>query len=179
MLPLVADRFLCDRGRWFDLATGRLVALRINSAGPKRQQFDWSDRCAVLSRLRHPLLNPLVDFGYAAAHATFEAYAVQPPLRTSPVAGSHAATHMVRFLRAHGISLNRELAAALVRPVQPARRKGRTLGVLLQPRKILDTLAEALEGGGTGPVRLEVTGPVRSGMTTLRQLFARVARLAG
>jgi transcriptional regulator with AAA-type ATPase domain/tetratricopeptide (TPR) repeat protein len=179
MLPLVADRFLCDRGRWFDLATGRLVALRINSAGPKREQFDWSDRCAVLSRLRHPLLNPLVDFGYAAAHATFEAYAVQPPLRTSPVAGSHAATHMVRFLRAHGISLNRELAAALVRPVQPARRKGRTLGVLLQPRKILDTLAEALEGGGTGPVRLEVTGPVRSGMTTLRQLFARVARLAG
>jgi transcriptional regulator with AAA-type ATPase domain/tetratricopeptide (TPR) repeat protein len=176
---LLADRFFCDRGRWFDVATARLVHIRLGSARGRVQQFEWSDRCAVLSRLRHPLLNPLLDFGYAAAHATFEAYAVAPPLRISPVAGSHAATHMVRFLRAHGLSLNRDTAAIMVRGVQPARRNARPLGFLLQPRRVLDTLSEALEGGGAGPVRLEVAGPLRSGISTLRQAFARVARLAG
>jgi DNA-binding NtrC family response regulator len=179
MLQLLADRFLCDRGRWFDLATARPVAIRVSSAGPRRQQFEWSDRCAILSRLRHPLLNPLLDFGHATAHATFEAYAITPPLRTSPVAGSQAAMHMVRFLRAHGISLDREIAPALVRPVQPARKNGRPLGVLLQPRKVLDTLTDALEGSGTGPMRIEVSGPPRSGLTTLRYAFVRGARMAG
>jgi DNA-binding NtrC family response regulator/tetratricopeptide (TPR) repeat protein len=179
MLQLLADRFLCDRGRWFDLATARPVTIRVNRAGPRRQQFEWSDRCAILSRLRHPLLNPLLDFGYAAAHATFEAYAITPPLRTSTVAGSQAAMHMVRFLRAHGISLDRDTAAALVRPVEVARKNGRPLGVLLQPRRVLDTLTDALEGGGTGPMRIEVSGPPRSGLTTLRYAFARLARIAG
>jgi transcriptional regulator with AAA-type ATPase domain/tetratricopeptide (TPR) repeat protein len=178
-MQLLADRFLCDRGRWFDLATARPVTIKLASAGARTQQFDWSDRCAVLSRLRHPLLNPLLDFGYAAAQATFEAYAVMPPLRTSSVAASHAATHMVRFLRVHGISLDRQAAAIMVRDVQPARRSGRPLGLLLQPRRVLDTLAEALEGSGAGPIRLEVTGPLRSGLSTLRHVFARVARLAG
>jgi DNA-binding NtrC family response regulator len=179
MVPLLADRFLCDRERWFDLATARPVRVRLNSAGRREQQFEWSDRCAVLSRLRHPLLNPLLDYGYAGAHATFEAYAITPPLRTSSLAGSHAATHMVRFLRAHGVSLDRNAAALLVRPIHPARRSGRPLGVLLQPRKVLDTLAEALEGSGSGPVRIDVSGPPRSGLTTLRHVFARMARIAG
>ena len=179
MAQLVGDRFFCDRGHWFDLATALPVNLRFQRAAARREQFEWSDRCASLSRLRHPLLNPLLDFGYAAAHATFEAYAIRPPLRISPAGGSRAATHLVRFLRAQGISLDREIAGTLVRPVQPARRNGRPLGVLLQPRRVLDSLAEALEGGGAGPASLDVTGPPHSGMRTLRQVFARVARSAG
>jgi hypothetical protein len=61
MLQLLADRFICDRGRWFDMATARPVRLRLAPAGTRQQQFEWSDGCAALSRLRHPLLNPLLD----------------------------------------------------------------------------------------------------------------------
>lgn len=182
MLQLLADRFLCDRGRWFDLATARPVSIRVmraDSACTRRHQFDWSDRCATLSRLRHPLLNPLLDYGYAAANATFEAYAIMPPLGAGAVAASHAATHAVRFLRAHDIPLSREIADVIVRPVQPSGRCLRPFGIVLQHRKVLDVLAEVLDSGGTGPLTIAVAGPPRSGISTVRQAFARVARLAG
>ena len=73
MLHLLADRFLCDRGHWFDLATACAVRLRLDRAGSRREQFEWSDRCSALWRLRHTLLSPLLDYVHAAAHATFEA----------------------------------------------------------------------------------------------------------
>jgi DNA-binding NtrC family response regulator/tetratricopeptide (TPR) repeat protein len=86
---------------------------------------------------------------------------------------------MVRFLRAHGLTLDRDAAAIMVRGIQPARRNVRPLGLLLQPRKVLDTLTEALDGSGAGPVRIEVAGPLRSGLSTLRHVFARITRVAG
>ena len=179
MLQLLADRFICDRGRWFDLATARPVNIRWNDAGSKRAQFEWSDRCSTLSRLRHPLLNPLLDYGQAAAGATFEAYGILPPLAVNAHGSSHAATHAMRFLRAHAVVLDRDLASLVVRRLQPQRRSGRPLGIVLQPRRVIDALADALDGAGTGPLTIAVSGPPRSGMTTVRCTFARVARLAG
>ena len=179
MLQLLADRFVCDRGRWFDLATARPVLIHLDSPGRQHDQFAWSDRCAALSRLRHPLLHPLIDYGYASANATFEAYAILPPLRAGAVAGSCAATHAVRFLHAHAIRLNRRLADTIVRPVHPGGRAGRPLGVVLQHRRILDLLADLLEAGGAGAVTVAVAGPARSGVSTVRDAFARIVRLAG
>jgi DNA-binding NtrC family response regulator len=179
MLQLLADRFVCDRGRWFDLATARAVHIRLSAVGSRRQQFDWNDRCATLWRLRHPLLNPLVDYGYAASGTTFEAYGLLPPMRTGTLGASNAATHAVRFLNVHAIALTRESADLLVRPLRPGGRTGRPLGIVLQPRRVLDSLRELLETGGAGPVSIAVWGPPRSGITTLRQAFARVARMAG
>ena len=41
--------------------------------------------------------------------------------------------------------------------------------VVLQPRRVLDSLKELLDAGGNGPITIAVWGPLRSGMTTLRQ----------
>ena len=179
MLHLLADRFLCDRGHWFDLATACAVRLRLDRAGSRREQFEWSDRCAALWRLRHPMLSPLLDYGHAAAHATFEAYALVPPLRAGVVSASQTATHALRFLRAQGITLRRDDADLCIRAVEPGGRTGRPVGVLLQHRRILDALADVLAGAGAGPVTVTVAGPPGSGVRTLQHAFARAARLAG
>ena len=41
----------------------------------------WNGRCARLANLRHPLINPLVDYGMAGAGRVFEAYAAYGPVR--------------------------------------------------------------------------------------------------
>ena len=179
MLQLLADRLVCDRGRWFDLATARPIHLRLLKAGARGQQFEWNDRCAALSRLRHPMLNVLVDYGHAAPHALFEAWSVLPPLRATAVAASHALTHLVRFLRAHAIVLDRELVDWAVRTLEGGGRTARPLGVVLQPRAVVDALVDVLEAGGSGSVAVSVSGPARSGVTTARLTFARLARVAG
>jgi DNA-binding NtrC family response regulator/tetratricopeptide (TPR) repeat protein len=179
MLQLLADRLVCDRGRWFDLATARPAHLRLFQAGERRQQFEWNDRCAALSRLRHPMLNVLVDYGHAAPHALFEAWSILPPLRAAAVGASYALTHLVRFLRAQAIVLDRELVDCAVRTIEGGGRTARPLGVVLQPRAVVDALVDVLEAGGSGSVAVSVAGPARSGVTTARLTFARFARLAG
>ena len=63
---LLADRYLRCSGCWIDLATARAVLVAVRDAGAKRSQIEWAERCAMLSALRHPLLNPLIDFGMAS-----------------------------------------------------------------------------------------------------------------
>src|SRR4029453_9509341 len=58
-------------------------------------------------------------------------------------------------------------------------RTNRPFGLVLQPRRALDSLKELLDASGTGPVTISVWGPPRSGMKTLRSAFARLARAAG
>ena len=179
MLQLLADRLVCDRGRWFDLATARPIHLRLLRAGERRQQFEWNDRCAALSRLRHPMLNVLVDYGHATPHALFEAWSILPPLRAAALGASYALTHLVRFLRTQAIVLDRELVDCAVRTIEGGGRTARPLGVVLQPRAVVDALVDVLEAGGSGSVAVTVAGPARSGVTTARLTFARFARLAG
>jgi transcriptional regulator with GAF, ATPase, and Fis domain/tetratricopeptide (TPR) repeat protein len=182
MSLLLGDRFVRIGASWIDLATGLGVRIHLAPAGSTRQQFLWNDRCAMLSRLRHPLLNPLIDYGVADVRRTFEAYAVAPPILTAGYVGCQLLTHVVRFLESHGLPLTRDQAALILRSAVrgdvPAR--GRAIGIVLQPRTTLTRLSEAmLEGRSGGPATIAITGESGSGLRTLRTLAARAARLAG
>ncbi len=69
-------------------------------------------------------------------------------------------------------------------PTVPARRtprlRGPTLGIVLQPRVILDALREALDGAGLGgTTSLEISGGRGAGLRTAQLMSARIVRLAG
>ena len=186
MPHLIGDRFLTDGSHLdsaIDLASGGRVRLRVAPAGDRPAQMIWNDRCAELARLRHPLLNPLVDFGFVDRRRTFEAYgAGASPLRTSGRTGSLMLTHLVRFLRSRGIQLTHAIARFAVRELSsatpPVRR--RPLGVILQARAALAGIEEVLdEGGHGGTAPVEVAGGEGSGLRTARMLAARSARLRG
>jgi DNA-binding NtrC family response regulator/tetratricopeptide (TPR) repeat protein len=182
MSQLLADRFVMMGAAWIDLATGSPVRILFARAGDRSNQLTWNDRCAELSRLRHPVINTLVDFGLADRDRTFEAYAMNDPLRVRGPVGSLLLTHAVRFLEARHVSLTSALAQVAMRDVvsSGAACKGRPLGVVLQHRSIVAALREALdEASPGGTLLLDVTGPPGSGLRTVRLLTSRAARLGG
>jgi transcriptional regulator with AAA-type ATPase domain len=179
----LADRFVPLGHTWIDLASGLPVRLRIAAApGDRAAQMQWNDRSAELARMRHPLLNGLIDFGFADRDRTFEAYGAGGPARVSGSAGSLMLTHAVRFLESRNVALTPALAPFVVRDVRHGARAspGRPLGVLLQPPPALDILAEALDDASPGGVvGVTVAGPEGCGLRTLRALASRTARVAG
>ena len=181
MPHLLADRFLGSGERRVDLATGAPVRIRIAAAGTTAGQLSWNDWCAVVANLRHPLLNPLVDYGMADRTRTFEAYSAGIPVPAGGAAGHRLIAHAVRFLSAQGASLPRPLADYLLRPVVlGVYAGGPVAGVRLQPRAAMDAIREVIDGGGPpGLYTLQVSGEPRSGLRTLRLAAARCARLAG
>ncbi len=180
MPQLLADRFLGSDDRWTDLATGAPVRLRIAAAGSSAGQIVWNDWCAAVANLRHPLLNPLVDYGMADAQRTFEAYAIGGPVPATGAAGVRLLEHAVHFLSAQGVSLPPPLADYLLRPVVRGSGGGIPLGVRLQCRTTLGVIRETLAAGGPpGVCAVQVAGEPGSGLRTLRLAAARCARLAG
>jgi DNA-binding NtrC family response regulator/tetratricopeptide (TPR) repeat protein len=182
MFELLADRFVPLSRAWIDLASGCRVQLRVTRAGGRAAGMQWSDRCAELARVRHPLVNPLLDFGMLDRERTFEAYGVRGALTACGAAGSLLLTHAVRFLQSRSIALTAEVARAALRDVSPGARgpRGRALGVILQPRAVLDSLSEALDEASPGGVAaIVVAGPDGCGLRTLRTLAAREARTKG
>ena len=179
---LLADRFVRTRAGWFDLSTGAPVAVRVRPAGTLADQVAWADRCAGLLRLRHPLLNPLLDYGAADASTVFEAFAVRPPLVATPAAASYLAAHARRFLATEAISLGARLTRFLIRQVSHggSSSRARPLGLRLQPRAALVQIAElfqaSLPGGATS---VALSGETGSGLRTSRLLVARAARQEG
>ena len=177
-------RSLHARGRpsWIDIATGGAVRVMRRAGGRAIGGHGVGRLCAPLARLRHPLLNPLVDYGIADARRTFEAYAVGPPVRIGPalwIAGdrarhtfSRSARHLAqRFAcftrRSRGEYSGRTMA-------------GRTLGVTLQPRRVLTAVEEMLsDTSPAGASPLEVAGTDGSGLRTLQTQIARAARIQG
>ena len=144
-LELIADRFVRWDGAWYDVASGERVLLHLARAGSAVRQVEWAEGCDILASLRHPLLQPLIDFGAADGTWLFEAYAPRAPIETSAAAGCRLMTHAVRFLDAHGVVLTRDLAGCVFRPVIGGRfARGRPLGIVLQHRKVLDAVAEVL-----------------------------------
>jgi DNA-binding NtrC family response regulator/tetratricopeptide (TPR) repeat protein len=141
----------------------------------------WSDECAELARMRHPVLNRLVDFGLADRDRTFEAYAANPPLRVSVEDGAWMLTHAVRFLEARRVPLTATSAPWVVREVlEGSSARRRPVGIVLQPRSVHAALVEALqEAAPGGTAAIDVSGGPGSGLRTLRALTARAARLAG
>jgi DNA-binding NtrC family response regulator/tetratricopeptide (TPR) repeat protein len=183
MPPLLADRFVLSGTSWIDLASGAAVRIRLAPAGDVAAQIVWSDRCATLAGLRHPLMNTLVDFGCAGRGQTFEAYSIGPPIRTSGRQGSALLTHASRFVESRGLPVTRELVAVAFRAVAAAgygRSGTRVVGIILQPRSVLTGLVEAFQDASpAGTAIVDVAGPSGSGLRTLRWLAARAARVAG
>jgi DNA-binding NtrC family response regulator len=178
---LLADRFMRIRGAWFDIATAEPVVVAIRPAGTRGAQFAWAERCAALARLRHTLLQPLVDYGAADDRSLFEVYAPRDTIAATPRQASYHVTHLARFLQAHGVELTADRAALLVRGLRPALQSTRIrpLGIVLQPRRALDAVVEVLSEGHRGAIRVSVCGAPGSGLRTLAYAAARQARIAG
>ena len=182
MWELVADRFVALDRAWIDLASGAPVRVRFGQASHVSAQILWNDQCAERARMRHPLMNVLVDYGLAGTR-TFEAYGISEPVNLSGRAASTLLQHAGRFLASRGLPLTASVARVALREVATGRVRlpnGRALGLILQPRSVLENLKEALEvavPGGTTPI--EITGGRGSGLRTARLFAARMARLAG
>jgi DNA-binding NtrC family response regulator/tetratricopeptide (TPR) repeat protein len=182
MQTLLADRFVKRGGVWTDVASGMPVRLRCATLSGRSAQMAWSDRCSELARLRHPLINALLDFGAIDRGQVFEAYAAEDPFHATGSAASFALTHAVRFIESRGLRLTRDVAGVALRAVSAGdgNPRGRPLGVVLQPRPVLQTIVETLdEASPGGIVALQVCGPHGSGLRTCRTMAERAARLAG
>ena len=183
MRELVADRFVAFGRAWIDLASGAPVRLCFGRAGHVSEQILWNDQCAERARMRHPLMNVLLDYGLAGNGRTFEAYAIGDPINLSGRGSSALLQHAGRFLAARGLPVTALVARVALREVANGRLRfpsARPLGLILQPRSILESLKEALEvavPGGT--TAIEITGGRGSGLRTARLLAARTARMAG
>lgn len=118
MAQILADRFIASGHASMNLASGAPVRLHLVRAGPSREQADWNDQCARLANLRHPLINPLIDYGTAGTDHLFEAYAVQGPLRSGRRAAERLLEHAMRFLQTHGVVLDRFRAELVLRPIE-------------------------------------------------------------
>ena len=117
MPQIVADRFVRSGTAWIDLATGEAVRLRLAPAGSASAQMAWNGRCAQLANLRHPLINPLIDYGMAGAGRIFEAYAAYGPVRERGTRAESLLSHAACFLEAHEVALTRPLADFVLRPI--------------------------------------------------------------
>ena len=183
-MMLAGDRFLQTPDGWFDVATAERVALSIVDAGSLRAQIAWAERCAMLAWLRHPLLNPLIDYGTADRHSFFEAYAREPPLTVTHTGGARLVTHAGRFLDAHGVTVTTGDARVMFRAMRihrasPAVRRV-PIGFVLQPRRAYEYFAELLSHSPPGGLTVaSIAGPPGSGVRTLRIVAARMARAAG
>ena len=138
-------------------------------------------RCATLANLRHPLMNPLIDYGSIDGDRRFEAYEARAPIALSRAAASRAIAHAFRFLRAHGIAVARADTDFVLRPIEAGRSAGpRTLGVILQHRQALAVLVDTLDTSSpAGASVVSIQGAPQSGLRTTRVLVARAARLHG
>ena len=181
MLHLLADRFIASRGAWIDLATGSRVGVRLVPAGSADEQLAWSTHCARFANLRHPLINPLIDYGAADRGHLFEAYELNRPVACAGGAAEQLLAHAVRFLRANDIVLERPLAEFGLRSIETGlSTRSRPVGVVLQRRTVYDEVAEALDAGGPGGTCfVSIEGEWSSGLRTLRLVAARAARLKG
>ena len=181
-MRLLGDRFLHANECWFDIATGERVAVLIAPAGPVRSQIDWAERCAMLLRLRHPLLNPLIDYGEADRGSLFEAYSVGQAMIVTSAFAARLVAHARRFLDAHGIALRAADLEGAVRRVHLGTRgtRHRPLGVVLQSRRaenlLTDLLSAQLPGGVTA---VRIVGQPGSGLRTFAMMAARAARIEG
>ena len=194
MREIVADRFVANGGAWIDLATGSPVRVHRGHVRPVAAEILWNDQCAERARLRHPLLNVLVDYGPLSRGGTFEAYSIRDALRVSSAAAPALMQHAGSFLQSHGLPLSAEISRIAVREVTglPGTRlrqragavvrlvNDRPLGLVLQPRAILEGLTEAIEVAAPGGITsIEIAGGRGSGIRTARLFAARTARVAG
>ncbi len=180
MAEIFAGRFMKQAGGWIDLASGSAVRMRISTPGAQADQLAWSSRCAMLAGLRHPLVNPLLDFGIAGPTRAFEAYTEAGAFRASRPDARRLQQHLARFFDTQGLAIPSS-ASPILRPHETGRvTHGRPIGLVLQRRAVLDAVGEVLDVARPGGASvIEVRGPAACGLRTLRVLVARMARTCG
>jgi DNA-binding NtrC family response regulator/tetratricopeptide (TPR) repeat protein len=206
-MNLVADRFLL-RGREaaLDLATGRVVTLRLCARAGYASEMAWARRCATLFEIWHPHLVPLVDFGAVARTQCFEAWCCPPSAGRWPVddqVSAFALGSAVAFLRDCGLVAPRPMRriafegrpalipfagnlreagerARAKAPPSVARRPSCIPGLVLQPRPVTRQVVEMLETGQNGEPRcVQLEAAEGDGVETVLREIAREARLRG
>src|SRR5262249_35281485 len=144
-----------------DLATGGSVLLLVSSAGGRSEQLRWTARCDLLSRLAHPALARLVDYGPVGETRRFEAWNGTADWCGSRVQSVEVFNRAQSFFAALGLTRPRVSSAAIATDsgravVVPDDGAGyevsgdeqvvcRELGVLHVPRPELQPLFELLE----------------------------------
>lgn len=176
----VAERFFTTGHEWIDAASGDAVSLHLFRADD--DEVEWSEECSRLANLRHPLLNPLIDYGIGPNRCRFEAYERLPPLVVEP--GNEDGgidRHLKEMLQSRNVELtpSRRLMA-LRRRIRGPATFGRLVGIMLQPRRALEAVEEALDRfSPPGPSIVNVIGARNAGLRTFRSIVARSARLRG
>ena len=135
----------------------------------------------MLANLRHPLINPLIDYGAADRDHVFEAYAALGPVHVRGAVGEALLKHAVRFLKSYDIDLPAPSAELVLRPIASGTvRRVRPIGVFLQRRTVFESVADALDAASpAGACAIAIEGPYGSGLRTLRLATARAARVRG
>src|SRR5687768_13352532 len=114
----IAERYFAAGSEWIDAASWRAVRVHL-SAPPIVEEVDWNEPCARPAKLRHPLLNPLIDYGIGPNGCRFEVYERSEPLQApaSSDAAEIAMRHAAQFLRAHAVMIPAAVAPFALRPV--------------------------------------------------------------
>ncbi len=182
MPQLLADRFVRAHGVWIDIGTGCAARLRVLPAGPAAEQLAWNTRCATLANLRHPLINPLIDYGWLDRKQLFEAYVSHAsPLRLTARTAERLIAHALRFLAAHDVRLTPSELDPIIRSIERTRvSSARPIGVVLQQRPVHTAIDDVLRvNWPPGPCVVSIEGPNQSGLRTTRLLAVRAARVQG
>ena len=104
-MRLVADRFaVMEDERVVDLASGEEILLAASTAGGPSEQTRWTLRCDRWSRLYHPAIARLVDYGLVGEMRRFEAWRGGPPWQGGSAAAAQAVGRAASFLRANALS---------------------------------------------------------------------------
>ena len=105
MPHLLADRFVLCR---FRLDRSRERRGRARASGARRFTSNTArveQPVRGARRSAPPAISPLIDYGMADAHRTFEAYLACDAIRTDPATGARLMNHAARFLAAHDVYL--------------------------------------------------------------------------
>jgi DNA-binding NtrC family response regulator len=201
-MELIVDRFLTlDRSSGSfaqDLATGQPVWLQIQAAGDAADRRRWLLRCDELFGLRHPVLAPLIDYGFVGPSHRFEAWACVRRWTGDRKIAKGTVIEATRFLHAIALSASegrqlvfqgRDRAVAVPSidcgyPLPP----GQTLdtgnlmvpGIALLTRPSVGAFCEMLRSfEEQRPRAAAIWGPPGAGLSTALLMLARDARVNG
>ncbi len=199
-MKLVADRFVVVHDeRAVDLSTGEEIVLLVSTAGGPREQTRWALRCDRWSRLYHPAIARLVDYGIVGEMRRFEAWRAGPPWQGSRTAREQAIGQAAAFLRANALTegtLSAHAARgrggrAIVVPrgdagydaeqgSPPGDLTLADCGLAFASRPAVDAVAELFTHPGPArPRAVALWAPPGSGLGTAIDALARTARLNG
>jgi DNA-binding NtrC family response regulator/tetratricopeptide (TPR) repeat protein len=200
VVKLVADRFVVrDDERAVDLSSGEEIMLVASAAGGPSEQARWTLRCDRWSRLYHPAIARLVDYGIVGEMRRFEAWRCGPPWQGGRAAAAQAIGQAAAFLRANALTegtlsmqaVRRRGDRAVVVPsvdmgydaepaMPPVDLTLAACGLAIANRRAADAVAELFTHLGPWRARaVALWAPPGGGLGTSIEDLARTARLNG